>query len=100
MRATLRWWTGRSGTPTAPRSGQPLARQRVQTPLQINVGFVALATQRGLVELFDVALEDLRDSGDIEAAFSRLGYRYNALVEPVVLPPLTWRLLAPAADGS
>ncbi len=66
-------------------------------PLQINVGFVALATERGRVELFDVALDDLRGSGDIEAVFDRLGYRYNAPVEPVVLPPLTVRLLAAPA---
>lgn len=84
----------------AARPDSPLRDSGYKHPLQINVGFVALATRRGLVELFDAALEDLRDSGDIEAAFSRLGYRYDAPVEPLVLPPLTWRLLAPAADGS
>lgn len=72
----------------------PLRDSGYRHPLQINVGFVALATRRGLLELFDAALEDLRGSGDIEAAFGRLGYRYDAPVEPEVLPPLTLRLLA------
>jgi hypothetical protein len=70
-------------------------------PLRVNVGFVALDVQRGLLELFDQALADLLEGGDIEAAFTRLGYRFEEPVEPVVLPPLTQRLLlAPADNGS
>ena len=69
-------------------------------PLRVNVGFVALDVRRGLLELFDEALADLLESGDVAAAFKRLGYRYEKPVEPVVLPPLTQRLLAPAEDGS
>jgi hypothetical protein len=69
-------------------------------PLRVNVGFVALDVQRGLLELFDQALEDLLESGDIDAAYARLGYGLQKPVQPVVLPPLTQRLLAPASDGS
>lgn len=69
-------------------------------PLQVNVGFVGLDTQRGLVDLFDEAISDLLAEGDIEAEFARLGYRFLKPVEPSVLPPLTLRLLAPSADGS
>ena len=69
-------------------------------PLRVNVGFVALDVQRGLLELFDQALADLLESGDIEAAFTKLGYRFEKPAEPVVLPPLTQRLLAPVDNGS
>lgn len=69
-------------------------------PLRVNVGFVALDVQRGLLELFDQALADLLEGGDIEAAFTKLGYRFDKPLEPVVLPPLTQRLLAPAAEDS
>jgi hypothetical protein len=69
-------------------------------PLRVNVGFVALDVQRGLLELFDQALADLLESGDIEAAFKKLGYGFEEPAEPVVLPPLTQRLLAPADNGS
>ncbi|GAB4353108.1 MAG: transporter substrate-binding domain-containing protein [Immundisolibacter sp.] len=69
-------------------------------PLRVNVGFVARDVQRGLLELVDEALAALLESGDVAAAFERLGYRYEKPVEPLVLPPLTLRLLAPAADGS
>lgn len=65
-----------------------------QHPLMINVGFVALETQRALVDLFDEAIEDLLAEGDLEAAIQELGYRYQAPVEPQVLPPLTYKLLA------
>ena len=67
--------------------------------LRVNVGFVALDVRRGLLELFDEALADLLESGDVAAASERLGYRYEQPVEPVVLPPLTQRLLAPSEDG-
>ena len=61
--------------------------------LRVNVGFVALDVQRGLVELFDEAIADLLESGDLEAAFAKQGYALQKPVEPVVLPPLTQRLL-------
>ena len=64
-------------------------------PLRVNVGFVALETQRGLVDLFNEAIPDLLAEGDIEAEFAKQGYRLQKPVEPVVLPPLTLRLLAP-----
>ncbi|MGE0811429.1 MAG: hypothetical protein AB7N69_12575 [Immundisolibacter sp.] len=61
--------------------------------LRVNVGFVALDVQRGLVELFDGAIADLLESGDLEAAFAKQGYALQKPMEPVVLPPLTQRLL-------
>jgi hypothetical protein len=69
-------------------------------PLQVNVGFVALETQRGLLDLFNEAIPDLLAEGDIEAEFAKQGYRLQKPVEPVVLPPLTLRLLMRPADGS
>lgn len=69
-------------------------------PLQVNVGFVALDTQRGLVDLFNEAIPDLLAEGDIGAEFARLGYRFLKPVEPVVLPSLTLRLLAQPDGGS
>jgi hypothetical protein len=64
--------------------------------LRVNVGFVALDVQRGLLELFDQAIEDLLESGELDAAYTRLGYGLQKPVEPVVLPPLTQRLLGEA----
>lgn len=61
--------------------------------LHVNVGFVALDVQRGLLELFDQAIADLLESGELDAAYSRLGYALQKPVEPVVLPPLTQRML-------
>ncbi|HEX2797360.1 MAG TPA: hypothetical protein VHN38_09765 [Immundisolibacter sp.] len=69
-------------------------------PLRVNVGFVALDTQRGLVDLFDEAIPDLIAQGDFATEFARRGYRFVPPVEPVVLPPLTLRLLTRQADGS
>ncbi|WP_372723860.1 hypothetical protein [Immundisolibacter sp.] len=71
-----------------------------QHPLQVNVGFVALDTRRGLVDLFDQAISDLLAEGDIKAEFVRLGYRFLMPGQPQVLPPLTLRLLAQPAGGS
>jgi hypothetical protein len=62
-------------------------------PLRVNVGFVALDVQRGLLELFDQAIADLLESGDLDAAYTRLGYALQKPVELVVLPPLTQRML-------
>ena len=62
-------------------------------PLQVNVGFVALDVQRGLLELFDEAIADLLDTGDLAAALTRQGHALLKPVEPQVLPPLTQRLL-------
>jgi len=69
-------------------------------PLQVNVGFVALDTLRGMVDLFDEAIPDLIEQGDFATEFARRGYRFVPPVEPAVLPPLTLRLLARPADGS
>lgn len=69
-------------------------------PLQVNVGFVALDTLRGMVDLFDEAISDLVTGGDLAAEFAGRGYRFAPPVEPVVLPPLTLRLLAAPAGGS
>lgn len=75
--------------------GSALRDSGYRHPMQVNVGFVALDTQRGMVDLFNEAIADLLAEGDIEAEFARQGYRFQKPVEPVVLPPLTLRLLAP-----
>ncbi len=68
-------------------------------PLQVNVGFVALDTLRGLVDLFDEAIPDLIERGDLATEFARRGYRFVPPVEPVVLPALTQRLLGTPSPG-
>lgn len=75
--------------------GSALRDSGYRHPMQVNVGFVALDTQRGMVDLFNEAIADLLAEGDIEAEFAKQGYRFQKPVEPVVLPPLTLRLLAP-----
>lgn len=78
------------------RAAQPASALRdsgYRHPLRVNVGFVALDVQRGLVELFDEAIADLLETGDLDAALTRQGYALHKPVEPVVLPPLTQRLL-------
>ena len=80
--------------------GSTLRDSGYRHQLRVNVGFVALDTQRGLVDLFNEAIPDLLTEGDIAAEFARLGYRFLQPVEPVVLPPLTLRLLAQPAGGS
>ncbi len=69
-------------------------------PLRVNVGFVALDTHRGLVDLFNEVIADLLAEGDIEAEFAKQGYLFLEPAEPLVLPPLTLRVLMRPADGS
>lgn len=85
---------------TRAHPGSALRDSGYRHPLQVNVGFVALDTLRGMVDLFDEAISDLLAQGDFAAEFARRGYRFAPPVEPAVLPPLTLRLLAQPADGS
>lgn len=77
----------------AAHPGTVLRDSGYRHPLQVNVGFVALDLQRGIMELVDEALADLLETGDLAAAFTRLGYQVRQPAEPAVLPPLTTRLM-------
>ncbi len=62
--------------------------------LQLNLGFVALDSEAPLIGRVDAAIRYLTQSGELAAITQGHGLSYQAPSEPVLLPPLTHRLLA------
>jgi len=61
----------------------------------INLGFAALKTNYQLLDRVDEIIETLIDDGNIEAIFAEHKLSYRAPSAPLLMPPLSARLLTP-----